>query len=566
MTQTKHSYDVIVVGTGGSGFTAAITAAKQGLSVLMVEKDATFGGTTAFSGGVLWIPGNHHSKTMGEDSREDALTYISHEAGNHFDRDRVEAFLDNGPEMVAFLERETEARFFPFAYPDYHPWYKGSRAIRSIGIHDYKPSLLGKYRKQLKQGLVQTQFMGIAVGSNVEMKQLMSAGRSLKGMAFVARKLLKALSETIRYGRPEPITRGRALIGRLAVSAFDMGVDLWLSSPAVELLAKDGRVTGLAVNRNGVHTEIEARRGVILASGGFPHNEARTRAIYPHKQAGRTHISLASPCNTGDGAAMAESMGGYVETQVQQPAAWMPVSLIPGLEGPFGIWPHIVDRQRAGFLCVTRKGTRFTNESQPYHDFVPKLVEACTDLDETCCYLICDHATIRRNGMGYVKPAPVPMGAQLRSGYLLKGETLAELAAQAGIDAAALEETVARFNQHAYAGVDPDFGRGGNIYDHSQGDLEHKPNPNLGPVEKGPFYAVKIVPGDIGNFSGIRTDKHGRVVNRSGDAVEGLYACGNDALSFISGGYAGAGGTLGPGMTMAYIAGRHIATVQPAGA
>lgn len=559
---TQHTYDVVVVGTGGSGFTAAITARKQGLSVLMVEKDEVFGGTTAFSGGVLWIPGNHHSRTLGEDSRQDALTYITREAGNYFDRERVEAFLDNGPEMVSFLERETEARFYPFAYPDYHPWYEGSRAIRSIGIHDYKPGALGKMRKKLRQGLVQTQFMGIAVGSNVEMKQLMSAGRSIKGMAFVARKLFKAFTETLRYGRPEPITRGRALIARLAVSAFDMGVELWLSAPAVKLLHQDGRVTGLVVNRDGVPTEITARRGVIMASGGFPHDDKRTSAIYPHKQAGRRHVSLASPGNTGDGAALAESMGGFVETRVQQPAAWMPISLIPGVEGPYGMWPHIVDRQRAGFLCVTRKGTRFTNESQPYHDFIPRLVEACADLDETCCYLICDHATIRRNGMGYVKPAPVPMGAQLRSGYLKRGSTLAELAAQCGIDAAALEATVARFNDHARAGEDPDFGRGGNIYDHSQGDLEHKPNPNLGPVEQGPFYAVKIVPGDIGNFSGIRTNASAQVVMPDGQPVEGLYACGNDALSFISGGYAGAGGTLGPGMTLAYIAGKHVAQAK----
>jgi succinate dehydrogenase/fumarate reductase flavoprotein subunit len=557
----QHQYDVVVVGSGGSGFTAAIAARKQGLSVLMVEKDPQFGGTTAFSGGVLWIPGNHHSPELGTDNREDALTYITQEAGNHFDRERVEAFLDNGPEMVAFLEHETEVRFYPFAYPDYHPWYAGSRATRSIGIHDYKPSALGRHRKNLKQGLVQTQFMGVAVGSNVEMKQLMSAGRSLKGMAFVARKLLKAFGETLRYGRPEPITRGRALIGRLAVSAFGMGIDMWLSSPATELITENGRVTGLMVNRKGQPIEVRATSGVILASGGFPHDETRTSQLYAHKKAGRRHVSLASPGNTGDGACMAEKLGGFVETEVQQYSAWMPVSLIPGVPGPFGIWPHIVDRQRAGFICVTRKGTRFTNESQPYHDFVPRLVDACTDLDETCCFLICDHATIRRNGMGYVKPAPVPMGAQLRSGYLLKGNTLAELAAQAGIDAAALEKTVARFNAQAHIGEDPDFGRGGNIYDHSQGDLEHKPNPNLGPIEQGPFYAVKIVPGDIGNFAGIRTDAHARVVTREGHPIEGLYACGNDALSFISGGYAGAGGTLGPGMTLAFIAGRHIAGV-----
>ena len=556
---TQIDYDVVVVGSGAAGFTAAITARKQGLSVLMVEKDSTFGGTTAFSGGVLWIPGNHHSRTMGEDSREDALTYIAREAGNYFDRERVEAFLDNGPEMVAFLERETEARFYPFAYPDYHPWYDGSRAIRSIGIHDYKASLLGKHRKNLKQGLVQTQFMGLAVGSNVEMKQLMSAGRSLKGMAFVVRKLLKGLGETLRYGRPDPMTRGRALIARLARSAFDMGIELWLSSPARRLVEENGRITGLVVDRGGESVTITARRGVVLASGGFPHDESRTSALYPHKQAGRTHLSLANPGNTGDGARMAESLGGYVETDVQQPAAWMPISRIPGREGPYSLWPHIVDRQRAGFLCVTRKGTRFTNESQPYHDFVPALVGACADLDETNCWLICDHDTIRRNGMGYVKPAPVPMGAQLRSGYLVRGTTLDDLARKTGIDAAALTATIARFNEQAQRGEDADFGRGGNIYDHSQGDLEHKPNPNLGPVEKGPFYAVKIFPGDIGNFAGLRTDAEAQVVTREGKAIPGLYACGNDALNFISGGYAGAGGTLGPGMTLAYIAGKHLA-------
>lgn len=556
---TQIDYDVVVVGSGAAGFTAAITARKQGLSVLMVEKDATFGGTTAFSGGVLWIPGNHHSKTMGEDNREDALTYIAREAGNYFDRDRVEAFLDNGPEMVAFLERETEARFYPFAYPDYHPWYDGSRAIRSIGIHDYKASLLGKHRRNLKQGLVQTQFMGLAVGSNVEMKQLMSAGRSLKGMVFVARKLLKAFGETLRYGRPDPMTRGRALIARLARSAFDMGIELWLSSPAQRLVEENGRVTGLVVDRQGQSVTVGARRGVVLASGGFPHDEARTAALYPHKRAGRAHLSLANPGNRGDGARMAESLGGFVETDVQQPAAWMPVSRIPGREGPYSLWPHIVDRQRAGFLCVTRKGRRFTNESQPYHDFIPALVAACADLDETSCWLICDHDTIRRNGMGHVKPAPVPMGAQLRSGYLLRGRTLDDLARKTGIDAAALTATVARFNEQARKGEDPDFGRGGNIYDHSQGDLEHHPNPNLGPVEKGPYYAVKIYPGDIGNFAGLRTDASARVVTREGAVIPGLYACGNDALNFVSGGYAGAGGTLGPGMTLAYIAGKHLA-------
>ncbi|MCY1361565.1 3-oxosteroid 1-dehydrogenase [compost metagenome] len=285
--------------------------------------------------------------------------------------------------------------------------------------------------------------------------------------------------------------------------------------------------------------------------------------MYAHKAAGREHRSLAAPGNTGDGARLAESAGGYVDINVQQPAAWMPTSVIPGRQGHKGLWPHIVDRQKPGFIAVTVKGKRFFDEAAPYHDFVPALVKACDDLPETFCYLICDHRAIKRYGMGFVKPAPVPRGQHVRSGYIFQGETIADLAAKAGIDASQLEQTISQFNKHARLGTDPEFGKGGDIYDHSQGDPDHKPNPNLAPLEEGPFYALKIVPGDIGNFAGIKTNENAQVLSSDGKPISGLYAAGNDALSFISGGYAGAGGTLGPGMTLAYIAGKHLAQRQP---
>ncbi len=556
--------DVLVVGSGAAAFTAAIAARKRGLDVLMVEKDAVFGGTTCFSGGVMWIPGNRHSASLGPDSREQARTYIAQEAGVHYNAARVEAFLDNGPEMLEFLERETELECYPFSYPDYHPSYDGHATVRSVGTKDYQAWRLGKHRKLLRQGLTQTNFMGLAVGSNVEMKQLMSAGRSLKGLAFVAGKLINVLKDVVHYGRPDPVTRGRALIARLARSAFDSGVALWLNAPAKKLMLANGRVDGAEVQTPNGLVRVMARKGVVLASGGFPHDAARIAKVYPHKAAGREHRSLAAPGNTGDGARLAESAGGSVDTAVQQPAAWMPVSVIPGHQGHLALWPHIVDRQKPGFIAVTTRGKRFFDEAAPYHDFVPALVKACEPLAETCCYLLCDHRAIKRYGMGFVKPAPVPRGQHVRSGYLLRGETLADLARQAGIDANALEQTVARFNEHAQRGVDPEFGRGGDIYDHSQGDPEHKPNPNLAPLDVGPFYAVKLVPGDIGNFAGIRTDSQARVLAQDGAPIAGLYAAGNDALSFMSGAYVGAGSTLGPGMTLAYIAAKHLATAEPA--
>jgi succinate dehydrogenase/fumarate reductase flavoprotein subunit len=303
---------------------------------------------------------------------------------------------------------------------------------------------------------------------------------------------------------------------------------------------------------------------VVLASGGFPHDPVRTTAMYSHKAAGREHRSFACTGNTGDGARMAESVGGRVETKVQQPSAWMPTSVIPGHQGSNALWPHIVDRQKPGFIAVTVEGKRFCDEAAPYHDFVPSMVKACEHLPQTFCYLLGDHRAVRRYGLGFVKPAPVPLGQHVRSGYILRGETLADLARQAGIDPAQLEKTVARFNEHARNGADPEFGRGGDIYDHSQGDPEHKPNPNLAPLETGPFYALKIVAGDIGNFAGIRTDGSARVTGPDGAPIPGLYAAGNDALNFMSGAYAGAGGTLGPGMTLAYIAARHLAAAEPA--
>jgi succinate dehydrogenase/fumarate reductase flavoprotein subunit len=556
--------DVLVVGSGASAFTAAITARKRGLEVLMVEKEPVFGGTTCFSGGVMWIPGNRHSSALGPDSLEKARTYIQQEAGEYFDPERVDAFLANGPEMVEFLERETELECYPFLYPDYHPPYPGHSTVRSIGTKDYDAWRLGKYRKLMRPCLTQMNFLGLAVGSNVEMKQLLNAGRSFKGLLFVLRKFGLVLRDVIRYGKPDPVTRGRALIARLARSAFDSGIDLWLNAPARELVFADGRVKGAVVDTGEGPVQVVARKGVVLASGGFPHDPVRTREMYPHVAAGREHRSLACPGNTGDGARMAEAVGGRVETRVQQPSAWMPTSVIPGYEGPKALWPHIVDRQKPGFIAVTVEGKRFFDEAAPYHDFVPAMVKACEHLPQTFCYLIGDYRAVKRYGIGFVKPAPVPHGHHVRSGYVLRGETLADLARQAGINVAEFEKTVARFNEHARNGVDPEFGRGGDVYDHSQGDPEHKPNPNLAPLETGPFYALKIVAGDIGNFAGIRTDASARVIGSNGAPIPGLYAAGNDALNFMSGAYAGAGGTLGPGMTLAYVAAKNIAAFEPA--
>lgn len=557
----QKEIDVLVIGTGAAGLTAAVTAGKAGLSVLIVEKEAHYGGTTATSGGVLWVPGNRHSAELGaQDSLAAARAYIAEETGSYFDRERVDTFLSHTTEMIDFLERETEVKFYGMVYPDYHSSRPNSSTVRSIGTVDYQASKLGPHVKNLKELLPQTLFLGLAVGSGVEMKQFMSAGRSLSGMLFVLRKLAGHAIDMLRYGRSEQVVRGRALIARLARTAFDLGIPLWLSSPARGLIVNNGRVIGADIDTPNGLIRVHARHGVVLACGGFPGDKERCEATYPHLMAGKKNHASPTPAgNTGDGIRLGETAGGEFVTAVVSPAAWMPVSVIPGRTGCAGVWPHIVDRQKPGFIAVTRKGKRFVNESGSYHDFVPPLVRACEGEREVCCYLIADHRTVKRFGIGFVKPFPVPKGRHLRSGYLLRANSLRELAAKAGIDSAALERTVQEFNQNARKGVDPLFGRGSHVYDHYQGDEEHLPNPNLGPVEQGPFYAIKIVPGEIGTFAGLKTDKFARVCASDGNAIPGLYAVGNDAASVLGGAYPGAGSTLGPGMTFGYIAGRHLA-------
>jgi hypothetical protein len=559
-----YECDVLVIGTGASGLATAVTAGKAGLKVLIVEKEDCFGGTTATSGGVLWVPGNHHSaaisaKTGVPDDIDKARAYILDEAGNYGDRSRIEAYLTYSREMVEFMERETEVKFYGMDYPDYHSENPNSSIVRSIGTLDYQASMLGKNVRNLKNQLPQTMFFGFAFGSSVEMKQFMRAGRSIGALGYVVKKLAAHFRDVIKYGRSEQIVRGRALIARLMRTAFDLNIPLWLSSPARRLIVENGHVLGAEIDKPGGMVRVMAKRAVVLACGGYPGDAARRKAIYPRLADDANHRTPTPQSNTGDGIKLAEQAGGVFNGAASNAAAWMPISVMPGVAGFPGVWPHLVDRQKPGFIAVLKNGKRFTDESASYHDFVPDLVQACANETEAVCYLIADKQAVDHWGIGFVRPFPIPRGHHIRSGYLLKGETLAELAAKAGIDGAALETTVREFNKNAVLGKDPEFGRGGRTYDIYQGDDEHAPNPCLGPLEKPPFYAVKIVPGEIATFTGLKTDATARVIDANGSPVPGLYAVGNDQASVWGGAYPGAGSTLGPGMTFGYIAGRHIA-------
>lgn len=568
MTGNEHNAgetyecDVLVAGSGASGMSAAITARYRGLDVLIVEKEPRFGGTTARSGGWLWIPGTSLARAYGiEETPEQARTYLRHEAGNNFDAARVDAFLSAGPEAVDFFTSKTALRFdMPLVFPDYYAEAPGgAQGGRSMVTRPFDGRELGDLIKTLGMPLPELTVFGMMLGSGKEIIHFMRVTKSLTSAVYVAKRLSRHLMDVLRYGRGMTLTNGNALAGRLAKSALDLKIPMWLSSPVRELIVENGAVTGAIVTRDGRDVWVRARQGVVLACGGFPHDVERRKRMFPHAPTGNEHYSPGPTGNTGDGLRLAESAGGYVENRLPNAAAWVPVSLTTRKDGSRGVMPHFIDRAKPGVIAVMRDGKRFANEGNSYHDFVQAMVKAAKPGEEIAAYLVCDHKTLRKYGLGCVPPFPMPLGHHLRTGYLMRGDTLEALAAKAGIDAKTFTGTVAQFNATAQQGHDAAFGKGSKAYNRYQGDAMHGPNPCVAPLENGPFYAIKMVIGDLGTYAGIVTDENARAIDAEGRVIPGLYAAGNDMASIMGGNYPGAGITLGPALTFGYIAGRHLA-------
>ncbi len=558
--------DLLVVGSGAGGLSTAVTARRAGLDVIVAEKEPVFGGTTAFSGGVLWIPGNRHGRANNPgDTREAARTYLRNETGAWFDAAAADAFLDAAPAAVDWFERETAVKFVPTLYPDYHPTVGGGVDIgRSILAAPFDIRGLGADMARLRPPLQTITFIGMMFNSsNADLKHFFNATKSLTSFIYVAKRLATHLKELALYGKGIQVTSGNALAARLAKSALDAGVPIWTGSPVLRLVQQAGRVAGAVVLREGREVEVRARSGVVLACGGFPHDAQRIAQAYPHLKSGGEHVSPVPSGNTGDGIALAESVGGQFDLRFPSASAWMPVSKVPlgkkGADGSTGVFPHLLDRYKPGVIGVLRNGQRFCNESESYHDVGAAMIEACRGEAETAAWLVCDAAALAKYGLGYVKPAPVPHGRFLRNGYLMKGATLAELAQACGIDAAGLERTVREYNVGAEQGQDPAFGRGTTPFNRYLADPAHRPNPCVAPIRSGPYYAVKLVMGDLGTFDGLRTSTVGEVLSTQGAAIPGLYAVGNDRASMMGGNYPGAGITLGPNLVFGWLLGRHLA-------
>jgi succinate dehydrogenase/fumarate reductase flavoprotein subunit len=565
MNDTGREFcDLLVICSGAAGLASAITAAWLGLKVTLIEKEATIGGTSAWSGGWLWIPRNPLAIAgrIVEDM-EAPRTYLRHELGNHFEPRIIEMFLEQGPRMVSFFMENTNLAFIDGnAIPDFHDRTPGAGlGGRSVCAAPFDGRLLGARIRDLRPPLAEISPFGMGIASGADLRHFLNATYKLASFRHVAGRILRHCWEVVRFGRGMHLVNGNALIARLLKSADDLEVRVMTRTSARELLHENGAVVGAKIRTRRGAIEIKAKAGVVLACGGFPHDAERIAELFPHAPTGREHWSAAPSTNTGDGLRLGESAGGQVRRDLSNAGAWAPVSLVPRRDGTVGRFPHLVERAKPGLIAVRREGRRFTNEADAYHDVMKDLFKATPPGEAPEAWLICDHTFQRRYGLGHARPRPYPLGQWLRSGYLKRGLMIGELANACGIDAEGFEETISTYNAHALEGREPRFRRGESAYNRVQGEVDHVPNPRVAPIVDAPFYAVKIVPGSLGTFAGLRTDEFARVLDRGGRPIVGLYAVGNDMSSIMGGNYPAGGITLGPAMTFGFIAAHHASGV-----
>ena len=553
--------DVLVAGSGAAGLAAAVTAAHQGARVILVEKAPVFGGTSCFSAGLVWIPGSRQARAAGiQDDPGAALQYLRGEGEPFLDEPKAQAYVQQAADIFAWFEDHTHVSYhLSPLWPDYHQGVEGaSRGGRSLGANPFDARRLGGRMAHLRPPLASTTILGGMMVGREDLVHYYGMSGSWPSRVVVGKRVLRYLKDRLSgHPRSTRLSNGNALVGMLALSAFERGVDLRLNTPVKQLLLEGDRVSGVLVQGVEGPYEIRARAGVVLACGGFPASAALRERYYAHVAAGKNHRTAAPSANTGDALQIAIQAGVALKEAQHHPAAWTPMSLVPQADGSDVPFPHYNDRGKAGYIAVDRRGRRFISESLSYHDFVPAMINACRDDAEVCSWVLCDSRAIRQYGLGRVPPWPLPIGSFVRSGYLKRGESLEELAQACGIHAAGLKQTVVRLNAGAGQGIDEEFNKGADVYERFNGSRGHTPNPCVAPIEAAPFYAVKVVPGDIGSFVGLQTDEHARALDAQRRPIDGLYVAGNDAASFMGGTYPGAGITLGPAMIFGHIAAKH---------
>lgn len=552
--------DVLVIGSGAGGLATALSAASHGNRVMIVEKASVFGGTTATSGGVMWVPVNHVARREGiSDSREVARTYLQNLAGAFFEPELVDTYLDTAPEMLRFLEERLKIPLtLEIGTPDYRSDLPGAlERGRSVQVTGLSGKQLGKEFRNLRPPLDEMTIFGMQIGSGIKLDDLYAFGRSIGPTLRVIGMFVRNQIESLIYGRPADLANGNALVARLWLALQELDVQILLSTPALRLIGANGRVTGALVSRGGRLCEIRATKSVVLASGGIAHDVDLRRSIYRHPAGSEAHFSLTAPGNRGDGTRMAAEFGARLHRDVSDGGAWMPVSRVPRKNGDWGLFLHSLNQGKPGFIAVGRDGRRFVDESLSYHDFVRAMTKADPSTEQRGCWLICDDRAFRKYGIGFVKPI-LPTATLEAKGYFVQAKSIAALATKMNVDPKVLEQTVFAYNGPARTGQDPEFGKGSHTYGRYLGDAGHRPNPNIAPLEKPPFRAIFMYPGDIGTFAGLDVNAQCEVLDEAGRPIPGLRAVGNDMASVFRGSYPGGGSMIGPAMTFGYLVGREL--------
>ena len=549
MTGWDFTVDLLVVGSGAGAMTAAIVAKREGLDPLVVEKTEFYGGSSACSGGGLWVPCNPLMAEAGlRDSLDQARAYMDATVGDRVPAARKEAFLTKAPEMVAYMLRHSRLHLeLNREYTDYYPNRPGAMSGgRALDPGIYRGRRLGPLHRQLRPRPYG--FPIELVLTTAEVRKVALFARGFGYLLATARIFLRSIWSGLTGAKL--LCMGQALVAPLRVSLQELDVPVWLNTGVKQLIVEDARVVGVTAERDGQPIKIRATRGVVLASGGFARDK-EMREQYQRSPIG-AEWTLACPGDTGDAIQMGLELGAAID--LMEEAWWGPSSLPPGGPPHF----HLVERSCPGSILVDSAGKRFANEAASYIDVVHAMYEHNRpDAVAIPAHFIMDQRFRRRYLFGVTMPGQRFPEEYLKSGYVTKADTLEELAGRIGVDRHGLLETVARFNEFARTGKDLDFQRGESDYDRYYGDPTVNPNPCLGTIEKPPFYSVDMIPGDLGTKGGLVTDEHARVLRKDGSRIGGLYAIGNASASVMGDTYPGPGSTLGPAMTFGYVAAMH---------
>lgn len=547
--------DILIIGSGAAGLTAAIVAASSGLDVIVIEKSEYVGGATAWSGGWVWLP-----ESKKENDAHKAKNYLMQALGSDAEQNKIDAFIKNAFELEKFLLEQTPVRFLPdITIPDYHSSIDGySAGGRSRVVAPIDGRVLGDEIHRLRKPMQVLTIAGLMPSAGPEMHHFFNATRSLRSCLYVLKRLLRHGANCLTASRSLTLTNGNALAAGLYKAALDRDVRVLTSSQALSLTHYKKRVSGANVETVTGEMYISAARGVILACGGFPSDASARQRYYKHVHSNHEHWTVAPSDCDGDGLRLGEEVGAKIVTPGDDAGAWVPVSLVPTPDGTIAPFPHFADRAKPGLIAVRADGKRFTNEAAPYFHFMKGLFDACLPGEDPVAWLICDHSFQRRYGLGFSKPLPIPIGRYLTTGYLKRGSSLLALADQCEIDGSALCKTIFAYNVDASSSDDLEFRRGREPVNRAQGDPSVRPNPCVAPLLTPPFYAVKVQPGCLGSFAGLKTDDKTRVLDISDQPISGLFACGSDMASIMAGHYPASGISLEPALVFGYIAGRFV--------